>query len=174
MLSLQNLDKKSKFAEIKDEQELLNIGRTDDTGTINAEKVRNFYSLTGPARKDYIIQMAEAEAERIKILRQAQAEGFLAIRRAEADGFKLIGEALAQCKCPQLVVKLAGLDALQDVAQSLGDGQATKIFLPQNLGDIFSLVAGWKEILEKPQTGSATTPTLPQQPVTKATAAPLK
>jgi len=174
MLSLQNLDRKSKFAETKDEQELLNIGKIDSTGTIDADKVRNFYSLTGPARKDYIIQMAEAEAERIKILRQAQAEGLLAIRRAEADGFKLVGEALAQCKCPQLVVKLAGLVALQDVAQSLGDGQATKIFLPQNLGDIFSLVAGWKEVMEKPQGGSSATGTPPQQPVTKATVAPVK
>jgi regulator of protease activity HflC (stomatin/prohibitin superfamily) len=168
MLSLQNIDKTGEYTQRKDEQELLNIAGID------AEKVRNFYSLTGAARKDYIIQMAEAEAERIKILRQAQAEGLLAIRRAEADGFKSIGEALAQCKYPQLVAKLAGLVALQDVAQSLGDGQATKIFLPQNLGDIFSLVAGWKEMLEKPQTGSGGTPTPPQQPVAKATAAPGK
>ena len=168
MLSLQNLDKTSEYAERKDERELLNIGNID------AEKVRNFYSLTGEARKDYIIQMAEAEAERIKILRKAQAEGLLAVRRAEADGFKLVGEALAQCKYPQLVAKLAGLVALQDVAQSLGDGQATKIFLPQNLGDIFSLVAGWKEIMEKPQTGSGITSTPQPQPVVKATAAPAK
>lgn len=173
MISLQNLDKKSDSAESRDERELLNVGRVDSTGTIDADKVRNFYSLTGPARKDYIIQMAEAEAERVMILRKAQAEGLLAIRRAEAEGFKVIGEALAQCKYPQLVTKLAGLVALQDVAQSLGDGQATKIFLPQNLGDIFSLVAGWKEILEKPP-GVSTAPTVSQQRLSQGAATPGK
>ena len=92
--------------------------------------------------------MAEAEAERIRIVRQAQAEGILAIRKAEAEGYKMIGEALSQVENPEQVIKLAGLAALQEVAQSLADGKATKLFLPHNLGDIFSLVAGWKETLD--------------------------
>ena len=75
----------------------------------------------------------------------AEAQGLLAIRKAEAEGFKLIGDALAHCHNPDLLVKLAGLVALQDVAQALGDGKATKILLPQNIGDLFSLVGGWKE-----------------------------
>ena len=141
MINLQNLDKESSYL-TKDEKELLKL---------DPERVRTFYSLTGPARKEYTIQMAEAEAERIRIVRQAQAEGLLAIRRAEAEAFKLIGDALAHCTNPELVVKLAGLVALQDVAQALGDGKATKIFLPQNIGDIFSLLAGWKDVIEKPQ-----------------------
>lgn len=157
MINLQKLDKQSQYTP-QDELALINL---------DPEQVRAFYSLT-------VIQMAEAEAARIKILRKAQAEGLLDIRRAEAEGFKLIGEALAQCKYPQLVTKLAGLVALQDVAQSLGDGQATKIFLPQNLGDIFSLVAGWKEVLEKPQTGSPAALAVPQQPSAKGTAIPTK
>ena len=138
MINIQNLDKESSYL-TKDEKDLLNL---------DAEKVRAFYSLTGPARKEYAIQMAEAEAERIRIVRRAQAEGILEIRRAEAEGFKLIGEALATCPVKELVVKLAGLVALQDMAQSLGDGKATKLFLPHSMGDVFSLVAGWKETLE--------------------------
>lgn len=141
MINIQNLDKESSYL-AKDEKELLNL---------DPETVRAFYSLAGPARKEYAIQMAEAEAERIRIVRQAQADGILAIRKAEAEGFKVIGEALAQCEDKELVVKLAGLVALQDVAQSLGDGKATKLFLPQSIGDIFSLLAGWKEALESPK-----------------------
>jgi len=140
MINIQNLDKESGYL-AKDEKDLLKL---------DAEKVRSFYSLTGPARKEYAIQMAEAEAERIRTVRQAQADGILSIRKAEAEGFKLIGEALAQCENKEMVVKLAGLVALQDVAQSLGDGKATKLFLPQNIGDIFSLVGGWKETLQPP------------------------
>jgi hypothetical protein len=120
----------------------------------DAEKVKTFYALTGPARKDYTIQMAEAEAQKIRIVRQAQADGLLAIRKAEAEGFKLIGEALAKCEQRELVVKLAGLMALQEVSQSLAEGKATKLFLPQNLGDIFSLVGGWKEVLNPPSAGT--------------------
>lgn len=148
MINLQNLDKESSNL-TKDEKDLLKL---------EPEKVRTFYSLTGPARKEYTIQMAEAEAERIKIVRQAQADGLLAIRRAEAEGFKLIGDALAQCENPDLVVKLAGLVALQDVALALGDGKATKILLPHNMGDIFSLIAGWQEVLTKPQGADAVPP----------------
>lgn len=135
MINPLSLDKNSGYLN-KDEKDLLQL---------DAEEVRSFYSLTGPARKEYAIQMAEAEAERIRIVRQAQADGILAIRKAEAEGFKLIGEVLSQCDHADLIIKLAGLVALQDVAQSLGDGKATKLFLPQNMGDIFSLLAGWRE-----------------------------
>ncbi len=149
MLNVQKLDAEREHA-IKDEMEM--IGR-------DAEQIRNFYGTTAQVRKDYTIQMAHAEAERIKIVREAQARGLLAIRKAEADGFALIGNALANCKYPELVVKLAGLTALEDVAQSLGNGRATKIFLPHNLGDLFSLVAGWKEILDKPGGDASAPPT---------------
>jgi ActR/RegA family two-component response regulator len=146
MIDVQNLDR-GRNLDVA-ESELLNLG---------AENVRTFYSLTGPARKDYTIQMAEAEAERIRIIRQAQADGLLAIRKAEAEGFRLVGEALAKCQEPELVLKLAGLATLQDAAKALADGRATKLFLPQNMGDIFSLVGGWKEIL------NAGTPSVEQQ-----------
>ena len=139
MINIQDLDKGTNG--LTTELELLKN---------DAEKVRDFYALTGPARKDYTIQMAEAEAERIKIIRQAQADGLLAIRKAEAEGYKLIGEALAQIENPETVVQLAGLMALQQVAQSLGDGKATKLFLPQNLGSIFSLIGAWQDVLSTP------------------------
>lgn len=144
MINIQNLDKESSII-AQDEKELLKM---------DPEKVRAFYSLTGPAKKEYILQMAEAEAERIRIVRKAQAEGLLAIRRAEAEGFKALGDALSHCPDPELIVKLAGLVALQDVAQSLGDGKATKIFLPQSIGDIFSLVSGWHDIAQGKNTSS--------------------
>jgi hypothetical protein len=111
------------------------------------EGLRTFYSLTGPARKDYTQQMAEAEAYRIKTILQAQAEGVIAMRKAEAEGYRLIGEALASVSDPGKVIEIAKLHALQRVAQALADGKATKIFLPQNFGNILSLVGSWQEIL---------------------------
>ena len=75
MINIQSLDKDSPT--FTEDKELLEQ---------DGDRLRNFYSLTGPPRRDYIIQLAQAEAERIKIIRQAQAEGILAIRQAEAKG----------------------------------------------------------------------------------------
>ncbi len=113
-----------------------------------AESLRTFYSLTGPARKDYTEQMADAEAYRVRQMRQAQAEGLLAIRKAEAEGYRLIGEALAGVPNPEHVIEIARLHTLQRVAEVLADGNATKIFIPQDLAGIFSILTGAKEVTE--------------------------
>ncbi len=128
-----------------------------------AETLRTFYSLTGAPRKDYTIQMAEAEAERIRIVRTAEAQGILAVRQAEAEGLKLIGEALAAVEKPELVIKLLSLETVQKVSKSLGDGQATKLFLPQNLGDIFSALASWQELAAQ-KSDPAAGPAKPSEP----------
>jgi hypothetical protein len=116
--------------------------------THEAESLRTFYSLTGPARKDYTEQMAEAEAYRVKRIRDAQAEGLLAMLRAEAEGYRLIGEALASVPNPEHVIEIARLHTLQRVAEVLADGTATKIFIPQDLAGIFSVLTGAKEVTE--------------------------
>jgi hypothetical protein len=123
-----------------------------------AETLRTFYSLTGAPRKDYTIQMAEAEAERIRIVRTAEAQGILAIRQAEAEGLKMIGETLAAMERPELVIKLLTLETVQKVSKSLGDGQATKLFLPQSLGDIFSVLASVQEIAGQKNSAASETP----------------
>ena len=117
-----------------------------------AEKLRSFYSLTGPARKDYTIQIAEADAVRIKAIFEAEASGLLAIRKAEAEGYRLIGEALASIPNANLVIEIAKLHALQQVAESLGDGKATKLFIPQNLGGLFSLIGSFKDLVNSNET----------------------
>ncbi len=91
-----------------------------------AETLRTFYSLTGAPRKDYTIQMAEAEAERIKIVRRAEAEGIMMIRQAEAEGLKLLGEALATTNQPDALLKVLALEAAAKIAQSLADGKDGK------------------------------------------------
>ncbi len=138
MINIQCSDQERNY--ISDEKELLSK---------EAEHLRNFYSLTGESRKEYIIKMAEAEAERIRIVRQAQADGVLAIRKAEAEGYRLIGEVLAKIDSRELVVQLAGLMALQQVSHSLAEGKATKLFVPQNLGEIFSLLGIGQEVLAR-------------------------
>ena len=113
-----------------------------------AESLRSFFSLTGPARKDYTIQIAEADAIRIKAILQAEADGILAVRKAEAEGYRYIGEALAAVPNANLVIEIAKLHALQQVAESLGNGQATKLFVPQDIGSVFSMLGVAKDLIK--------------------------
>ena len=121
-----------------------------------AESLRTVYSLTGPARKDYTEQMAEAESLRVKLLRQAEAEGLLAIRKAEAEGYRMIGEVLSSLPKSAEVIEVAKLHALQRIAGSLADGKATKLFLPQNMQDILGMLGTGQEVVKG--ASSATTP----------------
>jgi hypothetical protein len=136
MINIQSLDKDS--PEFTEDKELFEH---------DGDRLRNFYSLTGPPRRDYIIQLAQAEAERIKIIRHAQAEGMLAIRQAEAEGLRAIGEALARLDRPELVLQMATLMALQEVAKQLANGKATKLFVPHGLGDLLSLAGSLQGML---------------------------
>lgn len=140
------------FADEKD-QELL---------TQDADTLRNFYALTGPARKEYLELLAEADAARIRKAAEAHAEGILALRRAEAEGYKAIGQALAETSNPAMVLEIARLQTLQRVAQALADGKATKLFLPTGLDGLLGLLGAGKEVLgsvggEKPAEESGKT-----------------
>jgi regulator of protease activity HflC (stomatin/prohibitin superfamily) len=126
--------------------------------THDAEELRAFYSLTGPARKDYTEQMAEAEANRVRLLRQAQADGLVAMRRAEAEGYLMIGEALASLPNSRDVIEVAKLHTAQRIADYLSDGKATKMFLPQDMGSVFSLLGIGEDILKGSQNRSREVP----------------
>jgi regulator of protease activity HflC (stomatin/prohibitin superfamily) len=148
MLNIQSLLERESSTQV-DEKDLLEK---------DAEKVRTFYSLTGPARKEFILQMAEAESERTRIVLKAQAEGLLAVMKAEADGLQLIDQALANAKNPDVVLKLAGMMTLQQVAKYLSEGQATKLFLPADVSSIFSLLTMLRESFEAQDTAAAPAP----------------
>ncbi len=113
----------------------------------DSDTLRGFYSLTGPSRKDFIIQMAEAEAERIRMIGAAKAEAIQKVRSAEAEGYRAIAQAIAESPDKEAIVRLVGLSAAANVAQSLGDGQATKIFVPHDMGAVFSFLGSLRDIL---------------------------
>lgn len=113
----------------------------------DADALRSFYSLTGPSRKDFIIQMAEAEAESIRMIGAAKAEAIQKVRTAEAEGYRAIAQAIAESPDKEAIVRLVGLSAAASVAQSLGDGQATKIFVPHDMGALFSFLGALRDVL---------------------------
>lgn len=113
----------------------------------DSDTLRSFYSLTGPSRKDFIIQMAEAEAERIRMIGAAKAEAIQKVRTAEAEGYRAIAHAIAESSDKEALVRLVSLSAAANVAQALADGKATKIFVPQDLGAVFAFLGGLRDIV---------------------------
>ncbi len=90
-----------------------------------AEGNKESMILNAEAEKEATIKKAEGEAQRLKNLKEAEAAGIKMVRDAEAEGIKAIKAAQAD----KAVLTIRGYEALQKVA----DGQATKIFLPNNL-----------------------------------------
>jgi len=107
----------------------------------DAETLRSFYSLTGSPRKEYTEQVAEAEAERTRLVGEAKAKAHLAWLQAHAQGLRSIGEALQSLDRPELAIELARLDSLERIATSLANGQATKLFLPREFGQVLSFLS---------------------------------
>jgi hypothetical protein len=123
--------------------------------THDAEQLKGFYALSGPARGKYMETMAEAEAKRVRLLRQAQADGLKAILQAEAEGYQKIGEVLAKLPNANLVLEIARLHTVQRVADYLGNGRATKLVLPPDLKSIFSFL-NVEELVDRAQKEGAT------------------
>lgn len=106
----------------------------------DAETLRSFYSLTGSPRKEYTEQVGEADSARIKLIGEARAQAHLDWLRAHAEGLRLVGEALCSLENPELGIEMAKLDSLERIAADIADGQATKLFLPREFGQMLSFL----------------------------------
>ncbi|MBO4540959.1 MAG: SPFH/Band 7/PHB domain protein [Bacilli bacterium] len=93
-----------------------------------AEGNKESMILNAEAEKESTIRRAEGEAQKVLNLKKAEADGIRMIREAEAAGIKSLKEAAPD----DAVLTLRGYESLKDVA----DGQATKIFLPNDLSAI--------------------------------------
>ncbi len=110
-------------------------------GIKDNDHLRTFYSLTGPARKEFIMMMAEAEASKVAAVGEAQAKARLMMLEAEAAGYRKISEALAAIPNATAVLELARLHALAETSRNLADGRATKVFLPTSMDSLLSLLS---------------------------------
>lgn len=115
----------------------------------DSETLRAFYSLTGPSRKDFILQMGEAEAARIRMIGAAKAEAIQKVRTAEAEGYRAIAQAIAESADKEAIIRLVGLATASSMAAALGNGQATKIFVPHDMGALFSFLGSLGSILSQ-------------------------
>ena len=105
-----------------------------------AEGKKESAILNADAEKQTAILRAEGEAQSLREMKAAEAEGIRMVREAEAKGL----EALKAAAPSQEVLTLRYYEALGKVA----DGNATKIFLPENMGSVASIASVASEAIK--------------------------
>ena len=103
-----------------------------------AEGQKQSAILGAEADKQMAILRAEGEAESLRQIKQAEADSIRMVKEAEAEGLKMINEAAPN----EAALQLRYYEALAKMA----DGQATKIFLPADLGKIGSIASVFQEV----------------------------
>ena len=131
------MEKQMRAEREKREKILLAEGQKQ-SAILVAEGQKQSAILGAEADKQMAILRAEGEAESLRQVKQAEADSIRMVKEAEAAGLKMINEA----KPNEAALQLRYYEALAKMA----DGQATKIFLPNDLGKVGSLASVVKEV----------------------------
>lgn len=89
---------------------------------------------------------AEAEAVAIKMKAEAEAEAIKLKYQAEADGYKGIAEIIEQYPT---IINFLKLNTADKVSKNLGDGQASKVYLPSDFSNVLNLLGAGRELMSK-------------------------
>ena len=131
------MEKQMRAEREKREKILLAEGQKQ-SAILVAEGQKQSAILGAEADKQMAILRAEGEAESLRQIKQAEADSIRMVKEAEAEGLKMINEAAPN----EAALQLRYYEALAKMA----DGQATKIFLPADLGKIGSIASVFQEV----------------------------
>ena len=131
------MEKQMRAEREKREKILLAEGQKQ-SAILVAEGQKQSAILGAEADKQMAILRAEGEAESLRQVKKAEADSIRIVKEAEADGLKMINQASPN----DAALQLRYYEALAKMA----DGQATKIFLPNDLGKVGSLASVVKEV----------------------------
>ncbi len=108
---------------------------------LRAEGLNEATVLEAEARKKATVLDAQAQREAALLRADAEAQALIKRRRAEAEGFKMLKEVFADGTpaSSQLLDVLQVLKAAE-ISGQLAEGQATKIFLPADIQNLFGLI----------------------------------
>lgn len=93
----------------------------------------------------------ESEGEKAAQINLAEAESERIIKElnSEAEGLARISQALNAQESNQTLIALKSLEAAVKIAGELGDGQATKIFLPQKVSGLMGSLLSTAELVRE-------------------------
>ncbi len=120
--------------------------RTRRAVVTEAQGVREAAITRAEGDKQAAILEAQGRAEAIQRLADAERYEKLALAEGEAGATRAVYEAIHDGKPTPDLLAIKYLEALTNIA----DGQATKIFLPNEMAGIFGAVGGLAEMLRDP------------------------
>ncbi|HEX3046016.1 MAG TPA: SPFH domain-containing protein [Bacillota bacterium] len=115
---------------------------------LQAQAMQEQQVMLAQAKKEALT--LESEGEKIAALNRAEAEaaGLVKQLNSQAEGLAQISQALNSQESNEALLTIKRLETAVQIAEKLGNGQATKIFLPQEatglMGTILGLLEGLK------------------------------
>jgi regulator of protease activity HflC (stomatin/prohibitin superfamily) len=107
---------------------------------LRAEGLNESAVLEAEARKKATVLNAQAQSEASMLNAEAAAQALIKQRKAEAEGFAMLKQVFADgsVESKQLLDVLRVLKATE-ISTELANGQATKIYLPADIQNLFGL-----------------------------------
>lgn len=106
----------------------------------SAEAEKQAAILRAEAQKQASILAAEAHKHSRVLSAEAEAEAILRVRQAEAQGFQMLQAVFQNNTASGEVLRVLELQKGAELGARLADGQATKVFLPADVNDLFGMV----------------------------------
>lgn len=138
---IQTAMEKQMRAEREKREAILRAEGQKTAAILEAEGLKQAAILNAEAIKEAAIREAEGTKQAQILNAEGEAQAILDVQKAFADSLVMIREAKADDK-------VLALKALESV-QKIGDGQATKLFIPTDLAGLGGVFASLKEIMEK-------------------------
>ncbi len=117
---------------------------TREAAIQRAEGEKQSAILTAEGVRQQEILVAEGEAMAVRTRAEAEQYRQEVVAMGEAEAIRNVFEAITQSGTDDRVIALKYLEALQGIA----DGQATKIFVPTEMGATLSSIGGIAEMLQ--------------------------
>jgi regulator of protease activity HflC (stomatin/prohibitin superfamily) len=139
-------------AEADKTQEVLKAEAEKQKIILAAEAEREQQVLRAQGKKDAC--QLESEGEKIAKINLAEGESVAIVKElhAQAEGLAAISQALNAQGSNTTLLTLKSLEAAVQIAENLGNGQATKLFLPQEIsgmmGSLLAIAEGLKSFKE--------------------------
>jgi regulator of protease activity HflC (stomatin/prohibitin superfamily) len=139
---IQEAMEKQMRAERERRETILRADGERESAIQRAEGQKRAAILNAEGHKEQQILQAQAEKEKRILEATGQAEAIIRVKEATAKGIRLINESKPS-------KEYLALESFKSMVE-LGNGKATKIFMPSELASVYSYVAGIGEVLKKP------------------------
>lgn len=134
-----NILAEQRAAETKRRTDITQAEGRKRAAVLEAEGFTESQVLRAKAEKEATILRAEADKAARVLASEAEATALLKVREAEARGYMMLKQVFDGTPAASGLMRVVELQKAAEVGQTLADGQATKMFLPADIHNLFGL-----------------------------------